>query len=134
MRSFIFLIALMASAICVADCDTTRPAKTFTALERLDQAGEARLHAALKRLATHEGWSQSEWEAYTNALADDPEAVANEDRRSSLMAELFALMGRTPIDCARIDQLEQEILELEQRQWDEAVHKVERRLGRAGAT
>jgi hypothetical protein len=134
MRSFIFLLASIASVLCAADCDNTRPANTFTALEELDRAGEARLHAALKQLASREGWSQGEWEAYTSALADDPAAVANEDRRSSLMAELFAVVGRTPIDCARIDQLEREILELEQHQWDAALRKVERRLARAGAS
>lgn len=137
MRSIlpIILLALLPPAEAVeSSCDERRPGHVFQALEELDAAGEKRLHAALQQLSKQEGWSQNDWEKYTLALSDSPAVTAMEERRNSLVAEIFTVLRRPPYDCAALDRIEAEILELEQRQWDEAIRRVEKHLGRTGST
>ena len=137
MRSLLCLLLLAAQPLVhAADklCDARRPEEIFKALEALDTAGEQRLQGLLKELSKKESWTQNDWEKYTLTLSDDPNVSQNEDRRSSLFAKIFDVLGHRPPDCAALDVIENDILKLEQSQWDAAIHKVEERLGRPGST
>lgn len=126
----VLVVATAATSGVHADsgCNEQRPGDVFSALEAIDEAGEARLQAALGKLSKQENWSQDDWEKFTLGLADDPGAGAREARRDELVAQIFGILARPPFDCARLDALEAEILEVERQQWNDAVESVERRL------
>lgn len=114
-------------------CDEARPGRVFSELEAIDVTGEARLRIALGKLSEQEGWSQGDWEKFTLGLSDNPKTEAMEARRDEIMTQIFAIIARPPLDCDRLDLLEAEVLQLEQRQWDNAVREVEKRLKPAGS-
>ncbi len=132
------VIALLALSSTAAPgdprCNEERPGKVFAALDAIDAEGEARLQAALEKLSQQERWTRSDWEKYTLGLSDNPRTDAREARRDDLVAAIFGVLARPPYDCARLDALEAEILELEKQQWDEAVGDVEKRLQPAAAS
>ena len=65
---------------------------------------------------------------YTLSLADNSAVDTSEMERGKLVAEMFGLIGRSPVDCDRVNAIEIEVLALVHRQWDEAVAAVQKKL------
>jgi hypothetical protein len=129
---FVFMViaGLPLGSVAAADCNAARPGKVFEALRAIDDSGEERLRIVLGKLSRQEGWSQSDWEDYTLSLSDNPLTNAMEDRRNDLVAKIFGALARPPLDCEKLDTIEAEILDIERRQWDDAVRRAEERLHR----
>ncbi len=120
----------VSAAVAGERCDEERPREIFEALEAIDTEGENRLQIRLQDLAEQERWTQGDWEQFTLSLADSPAVNEREDQRSALMAQVFAVLAKPPVDCVRLDELEAEVLNLERALWDDSLERVERRLQR----
>ncbi len=103
----------------------------FQKMQDIDLAGEAELKTKLERLTTQNSWTERERNDYTLSLADNSAVDTSEMERGRLVAEMFGLIGRSPVDCERVNAIEVEVLALVQRQWDEAVAAVQKKLEQA---
>lgn len=100
----------------------------FAELEAIDVAGEQRLRQSLDRLSAQEAWTAAQRSDYTAAIAEGAHVEAAEAERGRLIAELYGLVQRGKVDCAKIDALHAEVLALEEAQWTTAVKQVEQRI------
>jgi hypothetical protein len=119
------------NALAQGPCAPERPRFIFEALQKIDTVGEANLNAALQKLSKLRGWSQSEWESYALSLSDRPDVNKREARRDELMAQVFKVLSQPTKDCAALDAIEAEILQIEQQQWDEAIGRVQAEIAKS---
>lgn len=124
----VYIAVVWSGAVQAQACAEDVLRNLFAELEAIDVAGEQRLEQSLDRLSAQEAWSAAQRSDYTAAIAEGPQVDAAEAKRGRLIAELYSLVQRGDVDCAKIEALHAEVLALEEAQWNTAVGQVEQRI------
>lgn len=100
----------------------------FNKLEQIGQAGEAKLGMQLDRLKQEKQWNDEQSNALLLEIADSEETNEAEEFRNTAITEMFKMQNLPGLDCDDMTAIRDEVLKLEQQQWDKLVAEISRRL------
>lgn len=123
----IIFIALPSGAI--ADCDpATIMNEMFTELQKIGDAGEAKLQRQLEQLKGQADWGEQRSNALLLEIADTEQTNQAEEFRDTTITKMFMMQSRPDLDCMEMSGLRDAVIEREQAQWEHIISEISRRL------
>lgn len=129
MKNLFLLAAMFLPMSVVSACDGAAIMNDmFNQLEQIGEAGEAKLGMQLDRLKQEKQWNDEQSNALLLEIADSAETNKAEDFRNTAITEMFKMQNSPGLDCNEMSGMRDEVLKLEQQQWDNLVAEITRRL------
>ena len=129
MKKLFLLAAMFFPISAVSACDGAAIMNDmFNQLEQIGESGEAKLGMQLDRLKQEKQWNDEQSNALLLEIADSAETNQAEDLRNTAITEMFKMQNSPGLDCKEMSGIRDEVLKLEQQQWDNLVAEITRRL------